>query len=343
MSASDQQRAVDVRLLGAFEIEVDGTVHHIASKNEIKLLVGLAAAKGQPVSRKRLRELIWDTPDHADDDLSSLMGSVRKRLAEFGLPNALPSRKDGLCQLLIKPTSVDLHRFEERLKKAKATRNADSFRAAIELFTGEPLAGLEGRTLGAISARWKQEYENARKTLIDIEIRSKNYSTTLVDLTELLHQEPVNETLAYQGMFVNAKLGKTDTALDIHHQISSIVRKRYGRPVRKELDDLRDQIVSGSLTRELLPSYDNETGHKAMPPSDDDTTNDHRQSRTSTGNKLAAGLGSIAIENLIYQPPEDSIEDLIASRTTTTGHKVSLYGGFTAENVIDHRKPERSE
>ncbi|MEA5364480.1 BTAD domain-containing putative transcriptional regulator [Amycolatopsis sp., V23-08] len=334
VSVNDQEPNVDIRLFGACELHVDGEVYIFNGEKETKLLVGLAIVKGQKVSRERLRDVIWDDPEHSDDDLSHLMRLLRGHLKDFGLPAVLPRPRDGVCQLLVKPTSVDLHRFDEQLKKAKATRSAEDYRSALGLFAGEPFAGVKGRTIDSLRARWTGEYGIAKKELVEIEMKNKNYANALVDLAEMHHNDPTNEPVSYQYMFALAKLGEVDNALDVYNEFALEMRKKR-RPISSELGALRDQITQGLVRSEIPPACENEYHTREETASSAHNAYDEQDtSRTTTGIKFAAGPGSLALENLVYQPPDPSA----VQNTKTTGPKVSRDGGITIENVIDYRK-----
>ncbi|POM26401.1 Bacterial transcriptional activator domain protein [Actinomadura rubteroloni] len=138
------------------------------------LLAVLVLENGQPVSRQRLIQILWDDPDPIGRDarLTRIASELRQRLRAVApeVPDPVPGTGDAY-KLVMRPEQADVHRF--RAKAAKAKTLADD--AAIQMI-GDALDewteghGLYGRPLAGIPGTWA--YSNREK--LRMEHRSAN-------------------------------------------------------------------------------------------------------------------------------------------------------------------------
>ena len=112
---------VEVRLLGALEVVVAGSLVEIRSAQQRAVLTALALEPGVVVSAGRLVGVLWgeEPPTSAQVTLRSLVYRLRRTLVgdpDTGDPPILIARRDGYL-LDVEADAVDAIRFERLAKK----------------------------------------------------------------------------------------------------------------------------------------------------------------------------------------------------------------------------------
>ena len=135
--------AVQVRLLGAFELSIDGRpVDHWRSRKARQLLAYLALTGGRPTARETLIETFWPDSDPARgaNNLSIAVHHVRSRLGES------LGDSDGSRGLLVEQ---GLYRLDGGLEWHV---DAVEFREAVARAKSELAAGREAEALACLEA-----------------------------------------------------------------------------------------------------------------------------------------------------------------------------------------------
>jgi len=143
-------RAIEVRLLGGFGLEVDGQrVPLEGLKPRVRSLLRLLAMHvGAPVHREVIQESLWPDADAASGarSLHVALSSLRRHLeAEAGPGGGRLVVRDGEAYRLdVAPDQVDLGRFDQAIATARIGRagdgsTTDAFDAAMELYSGDLL------------------------------------------------------------------------------------------------------------------------------------------------------------------------------------------------------------
>ncbi|HYM80908.1 MAG TPA: BTAD domain-containing putative transcriptional regulator [Candidatus Limnocylindria bacterium] len=113
---------VTVRLLGGFEVRVDGDPVSFARRAAEHLVAYLALRRGQPVRREALAELLWPgaAPEASRNRFDVALNTARQAL-EPNTPARGPFRRlhteGGLCRLASERLALDVEQFE-RLARA---------------------------------------------------------------------------------------------------------------------------------------------------------------------------------------------------------------------------------
>jgi predicted ATPase/DNA-binding SARP family transcriptional activator len=134
---------VRIRLLGGFEVTVDG--RPVAADawrlRKAKTLVKLLAlARGHRLHREALVAVLWPDRDGASatNNLHQALYVARRALA--GTPEALCRLRDDVVLLSDGPMPwLDTDAFEAACRRAHQTRNSEDYRAAAELYRGDLL------------------------------------------------------------------------------------------------------------------------------------------------------------------------------------------------------------
>ncbi|MFI6736556.1 BTAD domain-containing putative transcriptional regulator, partial [Nonomuraea sp. NPDC050451] len=145
-----------IKILGPWELTAGGDVLPLTGSRRIGLLTRLALSAGRVVTTDQLLTDVWGESQAATapKQLHIVVSKLREFLAPRALDEVIVTAPGGYC-LDVPPDHVDAHLFMRLVREARAGRargeivTADrSFRQALALWRGQPLAGM--------SAEWAQ-------------------------------------------------------------------------------------------------------------------------------------------------------------------------------------------
>ncbi|GAA2620522.1 BTAD domain-containing putative transcriptional regulator [Actinomadura fulvescens] len=249
--------AVAIQIFGNLEVRVNGRQLDLGTEQMQRMLVGLLAAGGRPVSRDTLLiwiwDEIWDTPERFKsqvDALHQLVRKLRRRLESVGLHNTLTWR-NGCYAFDMAVADVDLHRFAAELANAGQAMSEDEEQAAellevaLRRVRGEPLAGLNGRKIEGFRVTLEEEMLNAELTLNQLRMRNDRHLERISQLTALAAEHPDNEMVTWLLMHALYRSGRQDDALKAFRDLRARLVDRDGLDILQPLSDLHDRMLRG--------------------------------------------------------------------------------------------------
>src|SRR3954453_21632973 len=151
---------VRIGILGALQIERDGSPVEIAGGRLHALLARLALAGAKPVSTSSLVDAVWDDelPSDQQHALQSLISRARRALGDADAiapaPGGYTLAADGVHAQRFERLAVAAPRFEQlaadgagALREGAPQRAADTLHEALQLWRGPALADLNSRPL----------------------------------------------------------------------------------------------------------------------------------------------------------------------------------------------------
>src|SRR3954454_7804180 len=132
---------MEFALLGTIEARDGDVVQNLGAPKQQALVALLLLNAKHVVSRERIIDGLWgdQPPDKAKKAVQVYVSQLRRLLPE----GALVTRAPGYV-LQVDPNSVDVHRFERLVAKAKRVEPADAaslLREALALWRGPALGG----------------------------------------------------------------------------------------------------------------------------------------------------------------------------------------------------------
>ena len=147
---------IHVRVLGAFEVEVDGAELDLRGSRRRALIAYLVLHAGEVVSIERICEEVWNggPPRDAPGTVKTYVSQFRKLLSRHGLAEVVRTAPGGY---VLEPDGVllDGHQFERLASEASALSPEDRVKTldrALELWRGEALAEFVGSDWAAPEA-----------------------------------------------------------------------------------------------------------------------------------------------------------------------------------------------
>ena len=134
---------IDVRLLGSFEVTIDGRRVSVGGGKQRLVFAALLLRRGEPVSVDQLIDLVWDErqPANAVKSIQVYVSQLRKELGQDRIVTA-----GGGYLFRVERVALDAELFEDalacgdaQLAAGDAGRALEALREGLALWRGEPL------------------------------------------------------------------------------------------------------------------------------------------------------------------------------------------------------------
>ena len=239
--------AVEFRLLGEVEACLDGQRLDIGHARQRCVLASLLVDVNRPVSVDQLIDRVWadEPPSRARNALAGYLSRLRQLLGAAG--DVQISRGPAGYTLAVDALSVDMHQF--RHLAAEARSSADPFEAmtlyrrALELWRGEPLAGLDTPWISDVRISLETERLSVELDRNDAALRAGRHTELLGELEAALHAHPLDERLAGQVMLAQYRSGRQADALDTYRRTRERLIEELGVEPSPPLRAVHQQIL----------------------------------------------------------------------------------------------------
>jgi DNA-binding SARP family transcriptional activator len=238
-----------IRLFGGFEVQWQETLIDSFESQKVRaLLAFLAYHRSQPFSRERISALLWPevNPDSARRNLRQALYSLRRVLAAAGesqVPGLIVAHQT--VQLGATPDIwVDTVEFREHLQAAPGSDGRQDMRrlaAAVQLYTGDLLAGFHVKDCPPFEDWWLQEHEQlkeaavgALRSLVDYHFEEGAYSLGVKYARQLLRIDPLSEDAYRSLMRLHAFAGRRGRAIAVYQELSQLLNEELGVPPAEE-------------------------------------------------------------------------------------------------------------
>jgi branched-chain amino acid transport system substrate-binding protein len=250
---------LEFRILGPLEAR-DGTREiGLGGAKQRSVLAMLLLEAGTVVSADRLIEELWgdDRPEDAQTALQQHVSRLRKQLEPH---DVLVTRSPGyMVELGV--AGLDLHRFEELFEQGReeldsgdAESAAASFRAALSLWRGRPLADLENERFAtnAISRLEARRLE-VLQARITADLACGRAGELVGELQALARAHPLDERLRAQLMLALYRAGRQADALDAYADARRALVDELGLEPGPELRRLQQAILAQDPSLDETP------------------------------------------------------------------------------------------
>jgi DNA-binding SARP family transcriptional activator len=203
---------MDIRLLGFFDVALEGTPILLPSAKQRTLLALLALNAGSPVSANALVEELWPERDGpgARGTLRSHIFYLRRALTpKNGAKNSCNVvAMHGGYALVDAVGVLDSALFDQLTAAAGRARSAGDYvtaqtrlSEALALWRGPALDGLaRGPRLDAAARRFEESRLTAQLRRIDLDLRLGRHREILPELASLIEYQPLDEGLCIRYM-----------------------------------------------------------------------------------------------------------------------------------------------
>ena len=213
--------ALKITLLGAPQVELDGTPVTGFATRKAEALFYYLAVTGRMHTRDALAALFWpDTSDRrAKKNLRDLLFNLRQLLGDY-----LIITRNTLAFAHDRPYWLDVEQLRTQVKQATSSAGLEALHNVIALYHGEFLEGFFVRDAIAFEEWMLLEREQLHEVhlhvlsrLADYYIAVQDYSAALPFTQKLLALQPWHEQAHRQQMLCLAHTGRLREALAQYH------------------------------------------------------------------------------------------------------------------------------
>ena len=237
---------VEVKLLGALEVSVDGVPVELRRKKQRALLALLALRAGEILSTDSLVDALWGeaAPKAAVGSLQNLVSELRKLLG----PEVLATRPPGYV-LQVERELVDAHRFERLVREGRELREALAIwrGPALADLTFEPFADTE-------IARLEELRAMAQEALFEAELELGNGARLVAELESFVAANPLRERPRAQLMLALYRSGRQADALEAYRRARETLVEELGIEPSSELQALEQAILRHDPSVDVMQS-----------------------------------------------------------------------------------------
>jgi DNA-binding SARP family transcriptional activator len=255
-------------MLGPLEVRADGEPLGLGGTKPRALLALLLSEANRVVSAGRLVDALWGGDDtDRTNTLHVHVANLRKALSPaadaLGVEELVVTQKPGYV-VRVATEQFDVLMFKELAGRARyaldehdADTAANSYRAALALVRGEPLADLADEPFAReIATHLSREVARAHEDLLDVELMRGNHREVLSDIQAQVEADPLNEHLRELLMVALYRCGRQADALAAFQDARHRLVEELGVEPSPELRDLEARVLAQDpLLRPPPPGY----------------------------------------------------------------------------------------
>ncbi|ARF55826.1 AfsR/SARP family transcriptional regulator [Streptomyces gilvosporeus] len=234
----------------------------MGSPQQRALLAALLLRGGHTATASELVDALWgDEPPHAAlAALRTYASRFRKALGPDA--NTLVSESGGYAirSMDSGPLDLDHDHAEQYAAEAEKARTAgDLSRArelldrALDLWDGEPLAGLPGPYAETQRTRLNEWRLSLMETLLELDLELGSHAEAVSELTALTAAHPLRERLRELLMLALYRSGRQAEALAVYTDTRKLLDDELGVAPRASLSELQQRILRADIDLDAPP------------------------------------------------------------------------------------------
>ncbi|MGV9567159.1 BTAD domain-containing putative transcriptional regulator [Streptomyces sp. NPDC003480] len=240
---------LECRVLGLLEVWCGLDRLGLSGRKRQTVLGALLLADGEPVSLNRLIDTVWEhrAPATAAKQIRNVASDLRGTHPEIA--ERLTLAGDGY-RLALDGWRLDARTFTEQVARARHHRDEgrlsqalEEFRAALGLWRGPALTGLESPALRAQTAVLEELRLAAMEERVELELAQGRHESVIGDLSAWVAENPLRERLVAQLMLALYRSGAQARALTVYEETRRILRRELGVSPGAELRELHHRIL----------------------------------------------------------------------------------------------------
>ncbi len=233
----------------------------------------LLVARGRPVPKDRLAELLWggDLPQNISGALATYISVLRRSLGPDGCAaRDLVATEPEAYRAAVETATLDLDRFDALLDEARTLEPAEARQrleeallvAAADVLEDAPYATWAEDLRGVYRAR----VLGARLDAADLAFFERDYATGLAHAEAAASLDPFSERTHRLMMLGLYALGRQHEALDVFQHLRKLLDEELGLEPLAETKSLQGSILRQADVQELLPRPDSPSEEMRLGP-----------------------------------------------------------------------------
>ncbi|MFF4607257.1 BTAD domain-containing putative transcriptional regulator [Streptomyces sp. NPDC001339] len=241
-----------ISVLGQLRAWRDGQPVDLGHLRQQAVLAALALCSHRTVSQQELRDGVWGMEQPITNVVPVYVYRLRKNLRIGDGPDSVIQRDRCGYRLVPGAVTVDVGRMEELVTAAgtagRAGELAEAVRAcsqALDLFCGEPLAGLPGPCAELERLRLTERRITLAQRKLDWQLQLGRHSEAIAELWALAVAQPLNEPVAAMLMRALYRSGRQADALTVFDRTRRRLADELGVPPGQILRRAHQMILRG--------------------------------------------------------------------------------------------------
>ncbi|PJN26113.1 hypothetical protein CG736_12055 [Kitasatospora sp. CB02891] len=240
---------MDFRLLGEIEVRSAGRPLDVGTPQQQLVLAALLVDARRPVPIEALVDRVWghDPPANPRPVLYAHLSRIRALLRRLdgGTPARIERRHAGYV-LDVDPERIDLHRFRRLVadRQHDDETRAATLAEALDLWRGEPLAGLAGAWAAQVRAGWHQRRLDAAVQWAQASFRLGRATAVVSAVPDLAAEYPLAEPLEHVLIQALHASGRTAEALHRYDVVRRRLAEELGADPGRDLQTLYRTVLT---------------------------------------------------------------------------------------------------
>lgn len=237
---------LQVRLLGAVEIILDGRRLRAFNSLRLQRFLGLIALRTDPQHRSRLAFELWPDSDErqARTNLRKLLHDFRHSLPDIG--EFVEIDNETVRWIPSGPSEVDVLRFQDAVA-------AGDFELAARLYSGDLLPACYDDWVLNERAKRRAEAYGALVRLTEEAARGDDHKAAIRHTQRIIDLEPTDEAAVRIQMEAHLALGDRAAALRSYHRYAQVLERDLAVAPGEAIGAMYQQLRAGTLNRDEVP------------------------------------------------------------------------------------------
>ncbi|RKR91903.1 DNA-binding SARP family transcriptional activator [Micromonospora pisi] len=273
---------MEFRILGHLEVRVSDSALKLGSAKQQTVLAVLAVEADHFVTADALVDRVWGDapPVEARGVLHTYIARLRKQLAEAQPTDGGPVivRQSSGYRLDVTAEQVDALLLRRLRARARESSEPDArqalLRQAVDLWRGEPLAGLPGEWAAVVRESLSQQYVGVLTEWAAGELARRHFGPVSDRLAAAVDKFPLAEPLVVLLMRALQQSGRRAEALSLYARSRHRIAEELGVEPSAELRDLHQAMLREPLVVERDGRALTPTGAPTPAPAPEDTQED---------------------------------------------------------------------
>ncbi|MGW5681441.1 BTAD domain-containing putative transcriptional regulator [Nonomuraea sp. NPDC003754] len=251
-------------VLGPVRAWRDGDELDLGTPLQRSILAMLLLREGRAITPGEMIDAVWgeEAPPRALGALRTYVSRLRTVLEPDRSPRSRPELLTSVGKgYALRTGSLDLTLFERGMQEAETLRRAgrtdeaaESVRAALALWEGEPLAGAVGPYAEHQRDRLAERHITAIEELMDLDLALGRHAAVVSELIALTADHPLRERLRAQLMLAYYRCGRQGDALAVFTDTRDALVEELGIEPGPELTALHHKILAADPSLMTPPS-----------------------------------------------------------------------------------------
>ncbi|MFE3450911.1 BTAD domain-containing putative transcriptional regulator [Nonomuraea sp. NPDC059194] len=253
-------------VLGPVRAWRDGDEIDLGTPLQRSILAMLLLREGRAITPTEMIDAVWgeEAPPRALGALRTYVSRLRTVLEPDRSPRSRPELLTSVGKgYALRTASLDLTLFERGVQEAETLRKkgsagaaAESLRAALALWEGEPLAGAVGPYAEHQRDRLVERRITTVELLMDLDLELGRHAAVVSELIALTADHPLRERLRAQLMLAYYRCGRQGDALAVFTDTRHALVEELGVEPGPELTVLHHKILAADPSLMAAPITD---------------------------------------------------------------------------------------